>query len=222
MSRARALLAWSSGKDSAWALHVLRQAGALDVVGLLTTVTEPFDRVSMHAVRRELLHAQGAAAGLPVREVRIPWPCPNERYQQEMAAAIAAARADGITRIAFGDLFLEDVRAYREAQLAGTGLAPEFPLWRLPTPALAREMIAGGLEAVLTCVDPRRVDRGLAGRRFDAALLAELPPGADPCGENGEFHTFACAGPMFSAPLRVRTGEVVEREGFVFADVLPA
>ena len=222
MPRPKTLLAWSSGKDSAWALHVLRGRGDLDVVGLLTTVTEPFDRVSMHAVRRELLHAQAAAAGLPVREVRIPWPCPNERYQQEMAAAVAAARAEGITRIAFGDLFLPDVRAYREAQLAGTGLAAEFPLWGLPTPSLARDMIAGGLEAILTCVDPRRVDRGLAGRPFDASLLAALPPGTDPCGENGEFHTFARAGPMFSAPIAVRTGEVVEREGFVFADVLPA
>jgi uncharacterized protein (TIGR00290 family) len=218
MSIPKALVAWSSGKDAAWALHVVRARGELDVVGLLTTVTEPFDRVSMHAVRRTLLHRQAAAAGLPVREVRIPWPCTNGRYEAEMAASIAVARAEGVSRIVFGDLFLADVRAYRERQLAGTGLEPVFPLWGRDTAALAREMIDGGLDAILTCVDPRCVDRALAGRRFDAALLAALPAGVDPCGENGEFHTFACAGPMFDAPLEVAVGEVVEREGFVFAD----
>ncbi|BDG05794.1 adenine nucleotide alpha hydrolase [Anaeromyxobacter oryzae] len=218
-SRPRALVAWSSGKDSAWALHLARAAGEHEIVGLLTTVTETFDRVAMHAVRRTLLARQADAAGLPLREVRIPWPCSNERYEAEMAAAVAAARAEGVTRVIFGDLFLEDIRAYRERQLAGTGLAPVFPLWGRDTALLAREMIAGGLEAILTCVDPRRVDRGLAGRRFDAALLAALPPGVDPCGENGEFHTFACAGPMFRAPVPAAVGEVVERDGFVFADV---
>ncbi len=222
MSRPRALVAWSSGKDCAWALHALRRTGAVEVAGLLTTVTEAFGRVSMHAVREELLDRQAAALGLPCRKIRIPFPCPNERYEQEMAAALAAARAEGVTHVAFGDLFLEDVRAYREAKLAGAGVAPLFPLWGRPTGPLVREMIEGGLRAVITCVDPRRLDRTFAGRTLDAALLAELPPGVDPCGENGEFHTFAFEGPMFSAPIPITTGEVVEREGFVFADVLPA
>ncbi|HYD39317.1 MAG TPA: hypothetical protein VEB43_00680 [Anaeromyxobacter sp.] len=222
MPRPRALVAWSSGKDCAWALHALRRTGDFELAGLLTTVTEAFGRVSMHATREELLDRQAAALSLPCRKVRIPFPCPNERYEQEMAAAIAAARADGVTHVAFGDLFLEDVRAYREAKLAGTGVAPLFPLWGRPTAPLVREMIDGGLRAVITCVDPRRLDRTFAGRTLDRALLAELPPGVDPCGENGEFHTFAFEGPMFSSPIAIATGEVVEREGFVFADVLPA
>jgi uncharacterized protein (TIGR00290 family) len=216
----KALLAWSSGKDSAWALHEVRRAGGLEIVGLLTTVTSTYGRVSMHAVREDLLDRQAQAAGLPCRKVRIPWPCPNERYEAEMALALAAARAEGITRIVFGDLFLEDVRAYREKQLAGTGIDPVFPLWGRDTRALAREMVAGGLRAVLTCVDPRALDRGYAGRSFDAAFLDGLPAGVDPCGERGEFHTFAWAGPMFSRQLPVAPGEVVEREGFVFADLL--
>ncbi len=215
----RTLLAWSTGKDSAWALHVLRCAGEFEVVGLLTTVTETYARVSMHSTREALLDRQAAALGLPCRKVRIPSPCTNERYEQEMAGALAAARAEGITHVAFGDLFLEDVRVYREAQLAGTGMAPLFPLWGRPTGPLVREMIDSGLGAVLTCVDPRRLDRSFAGRTLDAALLAELPPDVDPCGENGEFHTFAFAGPMFDAPIPIEKGEVVERGGFVFADV---
>lgn len=222
MSRPRALVAWSSGKDSAWALHEVRRAGDLEVVGLLTTVTSEFGRVSMHAVREALLEAQAAALGLPCRKVRIPWPCPNEVYEREMAAALAEARDAGVSRVVFGDLFLEDIRAYREQKLAGTGIAPLFPLWQRDTARLARDMLAGGLEATLTCVDPRRLDPGLVGRRFDHALLAALPPGVDPCGENGEFHTFASAGPMFAAPIAVAAGEVVEREGFAFADLLPA
>ena len=222
MPRPRALLAWSSGKDSAWALHELRRAGEVDVVGLLTTVTDPFARVSMHAVREELLDRQAAAVGLPCRKVRIPWPCPNDRYEAEMGRALAEARAEGISHVAFGDLFLEDVRAYRESKLAGTGVAPLFPLWGRDTARLAREMIDGGLRAVLTCVDPRQVSRALAGRAFDASLLADLPPGVDRCGENGEFHSFVWDGPIFAAPLAVVPGEIVEREGFVFADVLPA
>ncbi len=222
MPRPRALVAWSSGKDSAWALHELRRAGEVEVAGLLTTVTDPFARVSMHAVREELLDRQAASLGLPCRKVRIPWPCPNDRYEREMGRALAEARADGITHAVFGDLFLEDVRAYREARLAGTGIAPLFPLWGRDTARLAREMIDGGLRAVLTCVDPRRVSASLAGRAFDAALLAELPPGVDPCGENGEFHSFAWAGPMFGSPVPITPGEVVEREGFTFADVRPA
>jgi uncharacterized protein (TIGR00290 family) len=222
MPRPRALLAWSSGKDSAWALHELRRAAEVEVVGLLTTVTDPFARVSMHAVRVELLDRQAAALGLPCRKVRIPWPCPNDRYEQEMGRALEEARAEGITRIAFGDLFLQDIRAYREAKLAGTGIEPLFPLWGRDTALLAREMIDGGLRAVITCVDPRRVSAALAGRAFDASLLSELPPGVDPCGENGEFHSFAWGGPMFAAPVAVTPGEIVERDGFVFADVLPA
>ena len=218
----RALVAWSSGKDSAWALHEVRRAGDVEVAGLLTTVTEPFARVSMHAVREELLDRQAAAAGLPCRKVRIPWPCPNPVYEARMAEALAGARAEGVTHVVFGDLFLADVRAYRETKLAGTGIAPLFPLWGRDTAALAREMIAGGLRATLTCVDPAKLERSLAGRAFDRALLASLPAGVDPCGENGEFHTFAWAGPMFSAPLAVAPGEVVLRDGFVFADLLPA
>jgi uncharacterized protein (TIGR00290 family) len=219
--RARAAVAWSSGKDSAWALHEARCAGAVEVVGLLTTVTDAFARVSMHAVREELLDLQAAALGLPCLKVRIPWPCPNEAYEARMAAAVAELRAGGVTHLVFGDLFLADVRAYREAKLAGTGLTPLFPLWGRDTRALAAEMIAQGLGATLTCVDPRKVDPGLAGRPFDAALVAGLPPGVDPCGENGEFHTFVHAGPMLSAPIPVAAGEVVTRDGFVFADLAP-
>ena len=218
----RALVAWSSGKDSAWALHEVRRAGEVDVAGLLTTVTETFARVSMHAVREELLDRQAAAAGLPCRKVRIPWPCPNAVYEARMADALAAARADGITHVVFGDLFLADIRAYREAKLAGSGISPLFPLWGRDTAALADEMIAGGLRATLTCVDPAKLDRSFAGRPYDRALLASLPAGVDPCGENGEFHTFAWGGPMFSAPIAVDAGEVLLREGFAFADLLPA
>lgn len=218
----KALVAWSSGKDAAWALHEVRRAGGVELAGLLTTVTDPFSRVSMHAVREELLDRQAAAAGLACRKVRIPWPCPNAVYEARMAEALAGARAEGVTHVVFGDLFLADVRAYREAQLAGTGLAPLFPLWGRDTGRLAREMIDGGLQARLTCVDPRALDRSLAGRAFDRALLADLPAGVDPCGENGEFHSFAWAGPMFTAPVPVARGEVVEREGFVFADLVPA
>lgn len=220
MSRARVLLAWSTGKDSAWTLHVLRSAGEVEVVGLLTTLNEAFDRVAMHAVRRTLLDAQATAAGLPLIAAPLPWPCSNAAYEAAMQKALDQARQRwGITHVAFGDLFLEDVRSYREERMRGTGLAPLFPLWGRPTRELAGQMIEGGLRAVLTCIDPRRLPRELAGREFDARLLAELPPDVDPCGENGEFHTFACAGPMFSASLAARVGEVVERDGFVFADV---
>jgi uncharacterized protein (TIGR00290 family) len=218
----KALVAWSSGKDSAWALHEIRRGGGLEVVGLLTTVTSEFGRVSMHAVRERLLDLQAAAAGLPCRKVKIPWPCPNEAYEAEMARALDSARAEGVTHVAFGDLFLEDVRAYREAKLAGSGIAPAFPLWGRDTARLAREMLDGGLRATLTCVDPRALDPSFAGRAFDARLLAALPPGVDPCGERGEFHTFAWDGPMFAAPVPTAPGEVVRRDGFVFADLLPA
>ena len=215
------LLAWSSGKDSAWSLHALRQDPALEVVGLLTTLNEAYDRVAMHAVRRALLEAQAEAAGLPLVVVRIPSPCPNETYEAAMAAAVTDARARGITGIAFGDLFLEDIRRYREKQMSGTGLSLHFPLWGRPTAALAEAMIDGGLQARITCVDPRVMPEDLAGAAFDRALLARLPAGVDPCGENGEFHTFAWDGPMFRRPVPVRGGEVVTRDGFVFADLIP-
>jgi uncharacterized protein (TIGR00290 family) len=217
----RALLAWSSGKDSAWALHVLRRRGEVEVVGLLTTMNQAFDRVAMHAVRAQLLRAQAAAADLPLTEVPLPWPCSNAQYEAAMGAALAAASRDGVTVVAFGDLFLEDVRRYREERMAGTGLTPLFPLWGEPTDALARRMIAGGLRARLTCVDPRQLPASFAGRTFDEALLADLPATCDPCGERGEFHSFAYAGPMFARPIAVRAGEIVERDAFVFADLLP-
>jgi len=216
----KALLAWSSGKDSAWTLHVLRAQNEVEVVGLLTTINQASDRVAMHAVRTELLRAQADAAGLPLWPVPIPWPCSNAEYEGAMAAAMARAGADGITHVAFGDLFLEDVRRYREERLAPTGVTPLFPLWGTPTDALARRMVEGGLRARLTCVDPKSLDARFAGRDFDAALLAELPTTVDPCGEGGEFHTFAYAGPMFRRPIPIRTGEIVTRDGFVFADLL--
>lgn len=217
----RILLAWSSGKDSAWALHILRQSGEYDVAGLLTTFNEAFDRVAMHAVRRELVQSQAAAAGVPLWPVEIPWPCSNEEYECRMAAICLRAMAEGIEAMAFGDLYLEDVRAYRKRQLAPVGLTPLFPLWKIPTHRLIREMIAGGQRAVITCVDPRKLGREFAGREIDLALVDSLPAGVDPCGENGEFHSFVFAGPAFSKPIDVCPGEVVERDGFVFADVMP-
>jgi len=217
--KSKALIAWSSGKDSAWALHEVRRSGDYDVVGALTTVTDSFSRVSMHGVREELLRAQLAAAGLPAVTVRIPYPCPNEIYEREMAAAMAQAKADGVTHMIFGDLFLADIRAYREKQLAGSGITPVFPLWLKPTAALARAMIDDGVEAHLACTDLKKLPRGFAGRKFDAALLAELPLDADPCGENGEFHTFVSAGPMLAARLAVTVGDTVERDGFAYADL---
>lgn len=217
----RILLSWSSGKDSAWALHVVRQAGEFDVVALLTTVNCTHRRVAMHAVRESLLEAQAAAAGLRLVKVPIPSPCSNEFYERAMSEAMARAKEEGVKHVIFGDLFLEDIRAYREKHLTDCGMAPAFPLWRKDTRKLAEEMIAGGLCAYLTCVDPRRMDRSFAGRRFDADLLSEIPAEVDPCGENGEFHTFASAGPMFHNEIPVTVGEIVEREGFVFADLLP-
>jgi uncharacterized protein (TIGR00290 family) len=218
----KALIAWSSGKDSAWALHQARASGEFDIVGAMTTVTDSFARVSMHGVREALLHAQLAAAGLPAITVRIPYPCPNEIYEREMKAAIDGAKARGVTHMIFGDLFLADIRAYREKQLTGTGITPVFPLWLKPTPALARAMIDGGIEAHLAVVDLKKLPASFAGRRFDAALLADFPPGIDPCGENGEFHTYVSAGPMLSRKIPVRVGETVERDGFAFADLVPA
>ena len=214
-------LSWSSGKDSAWCLENLQRDGEHEVTGLFTTVNAQFDRVAMHAVRRTLLEAQEKAAGLDLYVIDIPYPCPNADYERIMGAFVAKAQAHGVAAMAFGDLFLADIRAYRERQLADTGIAPLFPLWKRDTRKLAAEMIDGGLVAHLTCVDPRKLDRAFAGRRFDHALLADLPAGIDPCGENGEFHTFVSAGPMFRASIPVRCGDVVERDGFVFADMVP-
>jgi len=220
-ARPKAWLAWSSGKDSAWALHVIRQSSEFEVVALLTTVNQTYSRVAMHAVRECLVEMQAAAAGLPLIKVPIPSPCTNEIYEQAMGEAMARARAEGVLHVVFGDLFLEDIRAYREKQLAACGMTPIFPLWRRDTRELAEEMIAHGLSAYLTCVDPRKLDRSFAGRRFDAGFLRELPADVDPCGENGEFHTFANGGPMFKQAISVTAGEIVEREGFIFADFLP-
>ena len=220
MARAKALIAWSSGKDSAWALHEVHQSGEFDIVGGLTTVTDAFARVSMHGVREELLRAQLAAAELAPVIVRIPYPCPNEIYERAMAAAIADAKTRGVTHMIFGDLFLEDIRAYRERQLAGSGITPVFPLWLKPTAALAHEMIDSGVEARLAVVDLKKLRADFAGRRYDAALLDTLPAGTDPCGENGEFHSFVAAGPMLNRKIAVKVGETVERDGFAFADLL--
>lgn len=220
-SQVRILLSWSSGKDSAWALHALRRDPRVQVGALLTTFNEAVDRVAMHAVRRSLVDAQARAAGLPLWPVMIPSPCPNEVYEDRMREAMTRARAEGFTHVAFGDLFLEDVRRYRESRMAGTGLEPLFPIWGLPTGALARQMVAAGVRATLTCVDPRQLDSTFAGRQFDGSLLDDLPEPVDPCGERGEFHTFCHAGPMFEHPIAVNTGPVLERDGFVFADVVP-
>jgi len=216
----RVLLSWSSGKDSAWALHLLRQRADVEVVALVTTFNEAFGRVAMHAVRRELVRMQAERAGLPLWEIPLPWPCSNAQYEEQMARVCARAVAEGIEQVAFGDLYLRDIRAYREKQLAGTGLEPVFPVWDIPTQELAGEMIAAGVKARLTCVDPRQLDASFAGRDFDAALLRDLPEGIDPCGENGEFHTFCYASPVFREGIAVRVGEVVERDGFCFADLL--
>ena len=218
----RVLLSWSSGKDSAWTLHALRQMPDVEVVGLLTTLNVAADRVAMHAVRRELLRMQAEAAGLPVREIDLPWPCSNEDYERLMGEACAQAVADGVTHMAFGDLFLEDVRDYRVAKLKGTRLEAMFPIWGRETKQLAHEMVDSGLRAIVTCVDPNQLAPNFVGREFNADFLRDLPEGADPCGENGEFHSFVYAGPMFAKPLEVKVGELVERDGFQFADVLPA
>ncbi len=222
MTRPKALIAWSSGKDSAWALHEARRAGEFEIVGALTTVTDSFARVSMHGVREKLLRAQLDAAGLPAMVVRIPYPCPNEIYERAMAAAMGDAKARGVTHIIFGDLYLEDVRAYREKNLAATGITPVFPLWQKPTGRLARDMIEAGVEAHLAVIDLKKLPAAFAGRRFDAGLIDALPASSDPCGENGEFHTFVSAGPMLARKISVRVGETVERDGFAFADLLSA
>ena len=221
-SSPKAWIAWSSGKDSAWALHTVRKTGEVNVVALLTTLNCDYARVAMHAVRENLVEMQAGAVGLPLVKVPIPAQCRNQDYEQAMSSVMERARAEGVFHIVFGDLFLEDIRAYREKHLAACGMKAVFPLWRKDTCLLAKEMLERGLSAYITCVDPTKLDRAFAGRRFDAELLGELPREVDPCGENGEFHTFACAGPMFRRSLPIDVGEIVERDGFVFADLLPA
>jgi uncharacterized protein (TIGR00290 family) len=217
----RVLLSWSSGKDSAWALHLLRQRGDCEIVGLLTTVNTEFDRVAMHGTRRSVLEAQAEAAGLPLWVVPLPWPCSNQIYECRMRDVCNRAVGEGVNAVAFGDLFLRDIRAYREAQLKPTGLEPLFPLWELPTATLAQNMIAAGLRAKLTCVDTKQLPPSFVGHEFDAALLNELPPEIDPCGERGEFHTCVYAGPMFNSPVALEPGEIVTRDGFAYADFRP-
>ena len=215
----KTILSWSSGKDSAWSLKMLRDDPDIEVVGLLTTINEIADRVAMHGVRRSILEAQAAATGLPLHVVGLPWPCTNEDYERLRGDWVRAQVSAGVEAIAFGDLFLEDIRAYREQKLDGTGLKPLFPLWGKPTRALAEDMIDSGLVTYVATVDPAKLDASFAGRVFDRAFLADLPDGIDPCGENGEFHTCAAAGPMFSRALPIRAGDVVTRDGFVFADL---
>jgi uncharacterized protein (TIGR00290 family) len=219
-ARMKAFVSWSSGKDSAFAFHEARKSG-IEIAGVLTTLNEVYDRVAMHGVRAELLDRQIAALDVPAIKVPIPSPCPNEVYEAKMDAACADIRTRGIRHIVFGDLFLEDIRAYRIEKLKPTGIEPIFPLWQRATAQLARDMIASGLVAHVTCLDPRKLPHGFAGRTFDESFLRDLPPGIDPCGENGEFHTVVTAGPMFAAPIPVRIGETVERDGFVFTDVVP-
>ena len=217
----KVLVSWSTGKDSAWCLHALRAVANVEVVGLLATVNEVHDRVAMHAVRHELLAAQARAVGLPLVVVRLPSPCSNATYDAAMEQAMTQARAEGVEAIAFGDLFLEVVRRYREERLGLVGMTALFPLWGRPSRALAEEMIVAGLRARLTCVDPRALPASFVGREFDHRFLSELPAGVDPCGENGEYHSFAWDGPMLARPIGIRTGEVVLRDGFVFVDLLP-
>jgi uncharacterized protein (TIGR00290 family) len=216
----RTLLSWSSGKDSAWSLYLLRQNPEYEIVGLLTTFNREADRVAMHGVRRALVQAQAAAAGIPLWEVELPWPCSNEDYESAMLATCKKAVANGIEFVAFGDLFLRDIREYREKQLRDTGLSPLFPVWEIPTRKLAEEMIASGLRAKLACIDTKQISGDFAGREFDAQLLSDLPASADPCGENGEFHSFVYAGPMFERPVAIEVGEIVTRDQFVYADLI--
>src|SRR2546423_5358015 len=215
----RTLLAWSGGKDSAWALHLLRRDPTVEVAGLFTTIHEKADRVAVHAVRSSLLVAQASAAGAALHRIAIPDPCPNAVYEERVGKFIAQARTDGITHVAFGDLFLEDIRRYREKQFAGSGVELHFPLWGLPTLPLAKEMTAAGLRAWITCIDAKRSPREWAGALFDPAFVSRIPAGIDPCGENGEFHTFVCEGPMLSHAIRAAPGAISERDGFVYADL---
>jgi uncharacterized protein (TIGR00290 family) len=220
MAKPKAWMAWSTGKDSAWALHQARLSGKYNIVGLLTTITDPFSRVSMHSVREEILDLQADALGLPVHKVRISFPCSNELYAQKMKAAMETAKANGVELVIFGDLFLEDIRKYREENLAAVSMKAVFPLWKIPTTQLARDIIGAGVKAYITSLDPQKLDRRFAGRQFSFNLINQLPASVDPCAENGEFHTVAIAGPMFNTPIPVTVGETVERDGFVFTDVL--
>ena len=217
--RKKTLLSWSSGKDGAWALHLLRQRNDVEVVGLFTTVNAEFQRVAMHAVRLELLQRQAEAVGLPLQTLDIPYPCSDLQYETVMKGFVETSRGSSVSCMAFGDLFLQDVRTYLEEKLKGTGISPLFPLWEIPTGRLARQMVTEGLRAYLTCVDSKKLPARFAGREFGAPLLDELPASVDPCGERGEFHTFAVDGPMFKKPVRVKVGGIVERDGFVFADL---
>ena len=214
------ILSWSSGKDSAWALHLLRQQPNIEIAALLTTFNSQANRVAMHAVRRALVETQAERTGIPLWAVELPWPCSNLEYEDRMRDACQRATAEGITAVAFGDLFLQDIRDYRIRQLQGSGLEPLFPVWQIPTKQLSREMIAAGVKAKITCVDPSKLAKSFAGQDYDSRLLEALPAGIDPCGENGEFHTLVYDAPVFSHPIAVRTGEMVERDGFVFADVV--
>jgi uncharacterized protein (TIGR00290 family) len=217
----KVLMSWSSGKDSAWALHLLRQQPDVEVVALLTAFNSVADRVAMHAVRRALVELQAERTGLPLWPVELPWPCSNLEYETRMRSVCQCATSEGITAVAFGDLFLQEIRDYRVRQLHGSGLEPLFPVWDIPTAQLGRDMIASGVKAKITCVDPSKLSKSFAGRDYDLPLLQTLPSDIDPCGENGEFHTFVSDAPVFTRPIAVRSGEVIERDGFVFADVLP-
>lgn len=221
MTKPRAVIGWSSGKDCAYALHKVRQEGEIEVVAMLSTTNEAFDRVAMHGTRNALLRAQAHAAGLPLIEVPLPFPCSNAEYEARMAAAMDKVKALDVSHMVFGDLFLEDVRDYRIKQLAPTGITPVFPVWGIPTDQLARMIIADGFDTRIVTCDPSKMPRALCGRRYDERFLAELPEGVDPCGENGEFHSAVVAGPIFSAPIPVKTGETVERDGFIYTDLIP-
>jgi uncharacterized protein (TIGR00290 family) len=222
MTRKRTFLSWSSGKDSAWALHVLRQQSDLEIAGLFTTVNQIYQRIAIHGVRLELLQRQAEAVGLPLHIIDLPYPCSNSQYEKKMEEFIEQSKRQEIEYVAFGDLFLEDIKEYREAKLSGTGITPLFPLWQRPTDKLAKDMISGGLRALVTCVDPLQLPASFAGREFNEEFLLTLPDHVDPCGERGEFHTFALDGPMFIKPVAVELGEIIEREGFIYADLLPA
>ncbi len=216
----RVLLSWSSGKDSAWALHLLRQTPDIEVVALLTSFNNPADRVAMHAVRRNLVEAQAERVGLPLWSVELPAPCSNATYEELLNPIWQRAVGEQITEVAFGDLFLPDIRNYREQQLGRTSLLPLFPVWHMPTRSLAQEMIDAGVKAKVTCVDPAQLDRSFAGRDFDILFLRALPPLVDPCGENGEFHTFVYESPAFSRPIFIEAGNIIERDGFIFSDMI--
>lgn len=222
MTRQRTLVSWSSGKDSAWALHLLRLQPDIEVVGLFTTVNQAFQRVAMHAVRMTLLQQQAASAGLPLHIIPLPHPCSNHEYEAAMEQFIDTARRLDVRCMAFGDLYLQDIRDYRESNLRHTGITPVFPLWGLDTRALCHDMLDGGLRARITCVDPRHLGDDFAGREYDRRFLQDLPDGVDPCGENGEFHSFVYDGPMFRTPIDITRGDTLQRDGFVFADILPA